>query len=149
MAITIESSVWEPNPFTYIFLFFSCCFLIFLFPHISISNRTSTIFDHGISSSFLRFQLKFLLLYSLSSVMEGLWLAFGEFELASYGVGREQMETGVLVTLFILFHACVGLILPSLARLRTMYVPNEFRGGMVGLSLAPANVAILLSFVQE
>lgn len=23
--------------------------------------------------------------------MEGLWLAFGEFELASYGVNREQM----------------------------------------------------------
>ncbi|KAK4260154.1 hypothetical protein QN277_003304 [Acacia crassicarpa] len=91
MAITIDSSVWEPNPFTYIFLFFSCCFSIFLFPHVSISNRTSTVFDHGISSSFLRFQRKFLLLYSLSSVMEGLWLAFGEFELASYGVGREQM----------------------------------------------------------
>lgn len=31
-----------------------------------------------------------------------------------------MQEIGVLVTLFILFHACVGLILPSLARLRTM-----------------------------
>ncbi|XP_028796387.1 molybdate-anion transporter-like [Neltuma alba] len=91
MAITIESSVWEPNPSIYIFLFFSCCFSIFLFPHFTNSNRTSTVFDHGISSSFLRFQRKFILLYSLSSVMEGLWLAFGEFELASYGVGREQM----------------------------------------------------------
>ncbi|KAF7809905.1 molybdate-anion transporter [Senna tora] len=91
MGVTIESSVWEPNLFTYVFLFFSCCFSIFLFPYVSISNRTSTLFDHGISSSFLRFQRKFLLLYSLSSVMEGLWLAFGEFELASYGYGREQM----------------------------------------------------------
>jgi hypothetical protein len=32
-----------------------------------------------------------------------------------------MQEIGVLVTLFCLFHACVGLILPSLARLRTMY----------------------------
>ncbi|XP_054809374.1 uncharacterized protein LOC129311246 isoform X2 [Prosopis cineraria] len=91
MAITIESSIWEPSPFIYLFLFLSCCFSIFLFPHFSISSRTSSVFDHGIASSFLRFQRKFLLLYSLSSVMEGLWFAFGEFELASYGVGREQM----------------------------------------------------------
>lgn len=28
------------------------------------------------------------------------------------------------------------------------YVPNELRGGMMGLSLAPANAAILLSVVQ-
>jgi hypothetical protein len=32
-----------------------------------------------------------------------------------------MQEIGVLVTLFCLFHACVGLILPSLAKLRTMY----------------------------
>lgn len=31
-------------------------------------------------------------------------------------------EIGVLVTLFCLFHACAGLILPSLAKLRTTYV---------------------------
>ena len=33
----------------------------------------------------------------------------------------DLQEIGVLVTLFCLFHACVGLILPSLAKLRTMY----------------------------
>jgi TRAP-type uncharacterized transport system fused permease subunit len=106
-----------------------------------------------------------------------------------------MQEIGVLVTLFCLFHACVGLILPSLARLRTMYaklsvlslnfgstyqkkkkkkkikvlavnffmwicvdssaincvnryVPNELRGGMMSLSLAPANAAILLFMIQ-
>lgn len=34
---------------------------------------------------------------------------------------REMQEIGVLVSLFCLFHAGVGLIIPSLARLRTMY----------------------------
>ncbi|XP_073220752.1 uncharacterized protein [Cicer arietinum] len=344
MGVVIESSVWELNPSIFIFLFVCCCFSFFLYPHSSNLNRTSTIFDHGISSSFLRFQRNFLFLYSLASVVEGLWSVFGEFELASYGFGREKMikslsygyttalfaapflgmlsdlighkkvclifcilhffagvwskimqqpsifvtsiclsmantifsfsfeswmvtqhekqghrldslkdtywlmtffesacfiasqmfanwlignnmqkntapssaiiflaiicfifltrgwtetsgttslkeyslsfyayifgdkriwllawaqtslhfsigifwllwaptvvEIGVLVTLFSLFHACVGFILPSLARLRTMYVPNELRGGMMGLSLAPANAAILLSVVQ-
>ena len=33
----------------------------------------------------------------------------------------DLQEIAVLVTLFCLFHACVGLILPSLAKLRTMY----------------------------
>jgi hypothetical protein len=36
-----------------------------------------------------------------------------------------MQEIGVLVTLFCLFHACVGLILPSLARLRTMYAKTK------------------------
>lgn len=35
-------------------------------------------------------------------------------------------EIGVLVTQFSLFHACIGLILPSLARLRTMFVHISF-----------------------
>lgn len=34
--------------------------------------------------------LKFLL-----SVMEGLWSVFGEFELVSRGIGREQMVTSL------------------------------------------------------
>ncbi|KAK7309169.1 hypothetical protein RJT34_05691 [Clitoria ternatea] len=95
MGVVIESSIWEPNPSLYVFLFVCCCFLIFLFPHASNLNRTSTIFDHGISSSFLRCQRNFLLTYSLASVMEGLWSVFGEYELASYGVGREEMVTSL------------------------------------------------------
>lgn len=63
-------------------------------------------------------------------------------------VAYDYQEIGVLVTLFCLFHACAGLILPSLARLRTMYVPNELRGGMISLSLAPSNAAILFFVVQ-
>ncbi|RYQ80849.1 hypothetical protein Ahy_Scaffold1g106974 isoform B [Arachis hypogaea] len=91
MGVVIESSVWEPNPSIYIFLFVCCCFSIFLFPYASNHHRTSTIFDHGISSSFLRFQRNFLFVYSLASVMEGLWSVFGEYELASYGLSRKQM----------------------------------------------------------
>ncbi|XP_027361386.1 uncharacterized protein LOC113869318 [Abrus precatorius] len=95
MGVVIESSVWEPNPSIYIFLFICCCFSIFIFPHASNLNRTCTIFDHGISSSFLRFQRNFLFIYSFASVMEGMWSAFGEYELASYGIGRENMVTSL------------------------------------------------------
>ncbi|KAK1439028.1 hypothetical protein QVD17_04843 [Tagetes erecta] len=64
-------------------------------------------------------------------------------------VAYDYQEVGILVGLFCLFHACIGLILPSLARLRTLYVPNELRGGMISLSLAPANAAILLCFIMR
>lgn len=37
-----------------------------------------------------------------------------------------MQEIEVLVALFCLFHGCVGLILPSLARLRTMYAKLRF-----------------------
>lgn len=69
MGVVIESSIWEPNPALFIFIFISCLFSIFLFPYASnnSSNKTSTLFDHGIPSSFLRFQRKFLFLYSLAS----------------------------------------------------------------------------------
>ncbi|KAE9606806.1 hypothetical protein Lal_00026516 [Lupinus albus] len=90
MGVVTEFSIWEPNPSPYIFLFLCCCFSIFFSPNSNL-NRTSTIFDHGTSSSFFRFQWNFLLLYSLTSVMEGLWSVFGEYELASYGIGRETM----------------------------------------------------------
>ncbi|XWS45180.1 hypothetical protein CRYUN_Cryun15aG0114300 [Craigia yunnanensis] len=64
-------------------------------------------------------------------------------------IAYDYQEIGVLVTQFSLFHACIGLILPSLARLRTMYVPNELRGGVISLSLAPANAAILFILMQR
>ncbi|GMI68794.1 hypothetical protein like AT2G23093 [Hibiscus trionum] len=64
-------------------------------------------------------------------------------------IAYDYQDIGVLVTQFSLFHACIGLILPSLARLRTMYVPNELRGGLISLSLAPANAAILFLLMQR
>ncbi|XP_074301657.1 uncharacterized protein LOC141633070 isoform X2 [Silene latifolia] len=63
-------------------------------------------------------------------------------------IAYDYQEIGVFVTLFCLFEAVVGLILPTLARLRSMFVPNEFRAGMESLSLAPANVAIFLVLFQ-
>ncbi|KAJ6797271.1 molybdate-anion transporter [Iris pallida] len=63
-------------------------------------------------------------------------------------VAYDYQEIGLLVVLFCIFQACVGLILPALARLRTIYVPNELRGGMISLSLAPANAAILIFLIQ-
>ncbi|RVW57458.1 hypothetical protein CK203_078854 [Vitis vinifera] len=48
--------------------------------------------------------------------------AFIIMGLVLYVVAYDYQEIGVLVTLFCLFHACAGLILPSLARLRTMYI---------------------------
>ncbi|XVF15458.1 hypothetical protein REPUB_Repub09cG0155300 [Reevesia pubescens] len=64
-------------------------------------------------------------------------------------IAYDYQEIGVLVTQFSLFHACIGLILPALVRLRTMYVPNELRGGMISLSLAPANAVILFILIQR
>lgn len=92
MGVTIESSVWEPSPFLYIFIFLSCFFSIFLLPSkSSSSSSSSSLFDHSNSSSFIPFQRNFLLLFSLASVMEGLWSVFGEYELVYYGVAKEQM----------------------------------------------------------
>ncbi|KAG6729036.1 hypothetical protein I3843_01G007500 [Carya illinoinensis] len=100
MGVVIESSVWEPNLALYIFIFISCLLSIFIFPYASNNNssiKTSALFDHGFSSSFLRFQRNFLFVYSLASAMEGLWAVFGEFELAHYGFSREQMILSLCV----------------------------------------------------
>jgi len=64
-------------------------------------------------------------------------------------VAYDYQEIGTLVILFCIFHACVGFILPSLARLRTMYLPNELRGGMMSFSLSLANAAIFVFLLQD
>ncbi|CAN4082995.1 unnamed protein product [Withania somnifera] len=88
MGVIVESDVWEPNPALCLFFFISCCLSIYYSPN---TTRSSAIFDHAPSSSFIRFQRSFLLLYSLSSVMEGMLAVFGEYELAYHGLSREQM----------------------------------------------------------
>ncbi|XP_077233506.1 major facilitator superfamily protein isoform X2 [Tasmannia lanceolata] len=93
MGVVIESLVWEPNPLLYFFLFSSSLASIFLLPYFS---NNSTKVDLGLVSStiqspFLRFQRRFLLVYSLGSVIEGLGLVLGEFEYGYYGFSREQM----------------------------------------------------------
>ncbi|KAG6382847.1 hypothetical protein SASPL_157435 [Salvia splendens] len=62
-------------------------------------------------------------------------------------VAYDYQEIGLLVALFCLFQTCLGMVLPFLARLRTTYLPNEIRGGMMSLSLMPANAAILFLLV--
>ncbi|XP_022977334.1 molybdate-anion transporter-like isoform X2 [Cucurbita maxima] len=99
MAVIIENSIWEPNPYLFIFIFLSCFLSILLLPYASknSSTRTPSPFDHGFSSSFSSFQRKFLLLYSLASVMEGLWSVYGEFEYTYRGVSREQIVLSLCV----------------------------------------------------
>ncbi|KAM3211487.1 hypothetical protein ACQJBY_064945 [Aegilops geniculata] len=63
-------------------------------------------------------------------------------------VAYDYQEIGTLVILFCIFHACVGFILPSLARFRTMYLPNELRGGMMSFSLALGNAPMFIFLIQ-
>ncbi|XP_060195605.1 uncharacterized protein LOC132624881 isoform X2 [Lycium barbarum] len=86
--------VWEPNPALCLFFFISCCLSIYYLPN---TTRSSPVFDHAPSSSFIRFQRSFLLLFSLSSVMEGLLAVFGEYELVYHGVSREQMVISLCI----------------------------------------------------
>ncbi|KAK1385954.1 hypothetical protein POM88_023689 [Heracleum sosnowskyi] len=100
-------------------------------------NKLSAKLIFGADNGLLSLRTEDCLLYAFS--VAGIVLSV---------VAYDYQEIGVLVTLFCLFHACVGLILPSLARLRTLYVPNELRGGMMSLSLVPVSAAILFFLVQ-
>uniref|UniRef100_A0A7N0T535 Molybdate-anion transporter-like n=1 Tax=Kalanchoe fedtschenkoi TaxID=63787 RepID=A0A7N0T535_KALFE len=92
MGVVVESEAWEPSSSAFVFIFISCFLSLFLYPHFSRNDSSSSSLDHGSSSpSLARFRSKFLFIYSLASVMEGLWSVFGEFELAYYGVSREEM----------------------------------------------------------
>ncbi|KAH6796586.1 Major facilitator superfamily protein [Perilla frutescens var. hirtella] len=101
MGVFIESEIWEPSRSICILLFICCIVSIFCLPAKSVAN----VLDHAPSASLLRFQRKFLLLYAISSVMEGFWAVFGEYELAYYGLSNDQMLTylsvGFAVSLFI------------------------------------------------
>ncbi|XP_062192932.1 uncharacterized protein LOC133896359 [Phragmites australis] len=79
---------------------------------------------------------------------DSLTIAYIGAGLALSIVAYDYQEIGTLVILFCIFHACVGFILPSLARLRTMYLPNELRGGMMSFSLSVANAAIFIFILQ-
>lgn len=102
MGVVIETEIWEPNPLLYIFIFISSFLSIFLFPYFSSTkpiispNLTIT----STSQSFLRFQRSFLLIYSLSSVTQGIGYVFGDFEYAYYGVNKEEF----------VFFLCVGCV---------------------------------------
>ncbi|KAL8170953.1 hypothetical protein V2J09_022757 [Rumex salicifolius] len=103
MAVVIQTEIWEPYPSIFVFLVISSFLSIFLLPHFT--SRSIPLFDLTISSSFLRFQRKFLLVYTLSSLLQGFWSVFGEYELASHGVVKDQMALSLsaecLAALFI------------------------------------------------
>ncbi|XP_078439862.1 uncharacterized protein LOC144710073 [Wolffia australiana] len=77
---------------------------------------------------------------SLSFVAAGLSLTMAAYD---------YPEAGALFALFCGLHACYGMILPSLARLRTALVPNELLAGMIIFSLASANASILFILIQR
>nr|CAB3481911.1 unnamed protein product [Digitaria exilis] len=79
---------------------------------------------------------------------DSLTIAYIGAGLALSIVAYDYQDIGTLVILFCIFHACVGFILPSLARFRTMYLPNELRGGMMSFSLTLANAAIFVFLLQ-
>ncbi|XP_059074236.1 uncharacterized protein LOC131034289 isoform X2 [Cryptomeria japonica] len=60
----------------------------------------------------------------------------------------DYQEIGLLVALFCLFNVCVGIISPSLARLRSIYVPNDLRASMMSLSRVPANAVIVFVLIK-
>ncbi|KAJ0490190.1 putative molybdate-anion transporter, MFS transporter superfamily [Helianthus annuus] len=95
MGVVIESEVWENNQPLSIFIFVSCLLSVLCLPHNS--SRISTVFDQLLPSSLLRFQRNFLLLFCFSSVMEGMWSVFGEYEMAYFGVSKEQMVSSLII----------------------------------------------------
>ncbi|KAJ8769319.1 hypothetical protein K2173_002523 [Erythroxylum novogranatense] len=93
MGVVVENRVWEPSPWIYLFMFLGCFFSITL---CSRHSKSLCPFDRS-SSSFLRFHRKFLFLFSLASLMEGLWSIFGEFELLHYGLTKRQIVSSLCI----------------------------------------------------
>ncbi|XP_074295302.1 uncharacterized protein LOC141623133 [Silene latifolia] len=120
MGVVIETQVWQLNPTVFLFLFLASFLSIFLFPH---SKTTSSLSDHSSvsspssSASFLHFQRKFIFLYSLSSVLEGLWLVNGEYEMVNAsGLTKQQvamvLSAGCLASL--IFASFLGIFSDAL-----------------------------------
>lgn len=79
---------------------------------------------------------------------DSLTIAYVGAGLALSIAAYDYQEIAPLVIVFCIFHACVGFILPALARLRTMYLPNELRGGMMSFSMSLANGATFVFLIQ-
>lgn len=69
MGVVIESEVWEPGSSSFVFIFVSCFLSLFLYPHFSRNESSTSLasLDHGSSRSLARFRNKFLFIYSLAS----------------------------------------------------------------------------------
>lgn len=60
----------------------------------------------------------------------------------------DYQEIPVLVTCFCVFHICVGIAWPSLARLRSIYVQNDRRAAMLSLFRAPVSAILLFILLR-
>uniref|UniRef100_A0A7I4C1F8 Major facilitator superfamily (MFS) profile domain-containing protein n=1 Tax=Physcomitrium patens TaxID=3218 RepID=A0A7I4C1F8_PHYPA len=60
----------------------------------------------------------------------------------------DYQDIPVLVTCFSVFHICVGIAWPSLARLRSIYIQNDRRATMLSLFRAPVSAILLLILIR-
>lgn len=59
-----------------------------------------------------------------------------------------HQELRVLLWCFCVFHICVGVALPSLARLRSMYIPNDRRAAVMSIYRVPVYAAVLVVMIK-
>ncbi|KAG0619184.1 hypothetical protein M758_4G122300 [Ceratodon purpureus] len=60
----------------------------------------------------------------------------------------DHQELRVLLWCFCVFHICVGIALPSLARLRSMYIPNDRRAAVMSIYRLPVYAAVLVVMIK-
>eukprot|EP00249_Psilotum_nudum_P016047 c25631_g1_i2 orf=230-1588(+) len=73
------------------------------------------------------------------------------FGVAAFSLGvpaYDYQEIGILVASFCAFHICSGIAWPSLARLRSIYIPNDHRAGVISLFRMPFNAAIVFVLMK-
>ncbi|KAH7292802.1 hypothetical protein KP509_29G086400 [Ceratopteris richardii] len=60
----------------------------------------------------------------------------------------DYQEIGVLVSAFCIFHVCFGISWPFLARLRSIYIPNEHRAAVITMFQVPAHAAAVFILIN-
>ncbi|CAM6109941.1 unnamed protein product [Calypogeia fissa] len=62
--------------------------------------------------------------------------------------GYDYQEIQVLVAAFCVFHICVGIAWPSLARLRNIYILSDRRAAVLSLYRVPGTVGVVLILIK-
>ncbi|KAG6557965.1 hypothetical protein Mapa_000144 [Marchantia paleacea] len=75
-------------------------------------------------------------------------LIFVAASLALLVPAYDHQEIGVLVTAFCAYHICVGISLPSLAYLRSIYIQNDRRAGVLSLYHIPVHMGMLFILIE-
>ncbi|KAL2631766.1 hypothetical protein R1flu_016452 [Riccia fluitans] len=60
----------------------------------------------------------------------------------------DHQEIGVLVTVFCIYHVCVGIAWPSLAYLRSIYISNDRRAGVLSFYRVPVHLGMLFILIK-